>query len=222
MMIVDPFRFRGSNPATISYEGSAFAAGGATQTIPSVPIGAADNLRTVIQTISWTDVVGSALTSATIGGIAADICVQFSAVHLGATFGYCAIISADVPTGTTATTVLNFSTAPAPALVESFRAFSLMSKTATDTETATALGATSLAVSPDVLAGGIIVAATTARTAGTFTITGATEDYDTTFGGSLVFAGGHYSTPTAETAHAITFTGVGFAFNGPIVAAAFR
>jgi hypothetical protein len=220
MMIVDPYRFKGSSPATISYEGTVTSgASGTSQSTSSVPIGTADALRTVIQTLSWNGGGSVALTAATIGGIAADI-VQFSAPIGGGSFGYVAIISADIPTGTTATTAVTFGGAASAMVVHSFKAVGLGSKTATDTENATAFGNTSQTVSPDVLAGGVIVAAVYGNGGGAFTTTGATEAYDANLGAFLQISGGYYTTPSAEIAHAITFASS--PYNGPVVAAAFR
>lgn len=222
MMIVDPYRFRGSSPATISYEGTVTSgASGTSQSAAAVPIGTADGLRTVIQTLSWNGAVGAVLTGATIGGITADI-VQFSAVFTGPTFGFVAIISADVPTGTTATTAATFGAAASTMVVESFKAVGLGSKTPTDTDTAAGLSSPSKTVSPDVQAGGVIVAGVSTISDGPFTITGATEAYDVSLGAPLQIAGGYYSASSAELPHGVTFAVPAGAFNGPVVAAAFR
>lgn len=96
----------GSSPS-VSYIGTAsYTESGSTSTATAAGIGTASSTRRVIATVAQTTASGRTLTSATIGGISATIHQQ--STDSGSTSG-AYIISAVVPTGTTADIVLTFS-----------------------------------------------------------------------------------------------------------------
>ncbi len=99
-MLIDPYRF----PKTVTYQGKAEnTAGASSYSFTSQPIGAAQADRYVIVGIGWAN-LGPSITSVTIGGVAATQ-VALNANANGSSALYIAL----VPTGTTATIAINFS-----------------------------------------------------------------------------------------------------------------
>ncbi len=152
---MNPMMMGSIGSPSISFRTSSNAATGAsTYTFPSQGIGTPDQTRRVIVGVTQTSALSiSSITSASIGGVAADIDVQIQ----GATRTSAAIISALVPTGTTATIIINFSTNTSAVQIGVWAAYNLLSGTPTATATATtgASGET-LSMNLNVTNGGVI------------------------------------------------------------------
>lgn len=106
-----------------------------TYTFSSVNLGTADSDRTIVILVTGRSNDGGSRTldSATIGGVSATINVQ--ATSNG---NVCAIISADVPTGSTGNVVLNFSSTMTGVDISTYRVLGMSGTTATDTGSSTA------------------------------------------------------------------------------------
>lgn len=173
-----------STPASISFIGSTEnTTDGTSFTFTNHAIGTANATRRVVVVCHFF-AASNTVTSATIQGISATIHVQ--ATEGGATNAGIAIISALVPTGTTATIVLNLSASSTRAYVGVFSALheSVSSPFATATDI-TLTSSTTLDINANTSAGGWIVSGTTmgGATAGrTYTWTGVTESYDANSG----------------------------------------
>lgn len=144
-----------------------------TYTFTSQNIGTASSDRYIVGVIGSRKSGASAtITSATIGGI--DAIVVLNSPFTGTSTGYTGIIIAPVPTGTTATVVINFSGTMVRCTLGLY-ALTNINPTAFDTGSA---GGTSLSGSVDVRAGGVTigVAANSINTAVTWS--SLTEDYD--------------------------------------------
>lgn len=188
----------GSAGVSLSYVGATEDTSNATAyTFTSHSIGAAAANRVV-----HVGIVGGSLTtisspsSVTIGGTAASLNV---AVNTGVSNGFsAAIASLAVPTGTTATIVVNFSTTQVRCKIvvwASYGAFSALAfRTGTDTDS------DPLTASLDVPAGGFVLAISKAYRASGYlggTWTNVTEDYDG--------ASGEGATTQGETAASKVF-----------------
>jgi hypothetical protein len=154
-------------------------------------IGAADPSRYVIAGVVGTGINGSTISSVTIGGIGATLVVERTNGAVDA-----AIYIAAVPTGTTATVVVNFSAQKGRAMLYLWRAIGLRSSTAAATASTATAVSNVLSVSLAVPAFGfaIGVAADNATTT-TLTWSGLTKDGDvpsaegaTSSGASAVFS----------------------------------
>lgn len=213
----------GYGPVDMSYEGltlSFDASSANVRSHTSVPIGSADADRTVFIIAHWAvSSVGAALVSATIGGVVATIHVQTNDATRGA-----AIISAPLAAGATTTVVLTLTSALAgySSSVASFKATSLISSTAYDTDSAIAASVTTQAVTLDLKGDGILLAAASLSSlAAAYGISGATELYES----MPAYVGGGDEITADELARVVTFSrsgGSGTDFNGAVVAASFR
>lgn len=152
----------------------------ATYTFTSAAIGVADASRRVVVAVHWGQATNNrTLSSATIGGIAATIHSQSNPANLASV----AIISALVPTGTTATIVINFSGSADRCKIGVFRAVNETSASPSDTQVDTSFTSNALSVSLTVPNDAWVVAASTNATGSgiTHTWTGVTEQYDLAF-----------------------------------------
>lgn len=193
-------------------------------TITGVDIGAAAVGReVVIEVFCAFGGAYKAFTSATIGGVAATVHVNLatSSVVAYAT----AIISAPLDAGTTATVELEFTSGASSYEVwlASYRVLGLVSRTASDTASATAAADGSKSVTIDVQDDGLLFAGCINYNGAGFTLTGVTKDYDSAVGGSRRVVGGSLEVTATESNRTVTFDITDpNTFRGPIVAAAFR
>ena len=183
----------------------------ATYTFSSVAIGTASPDRVVIVAVaSFVDATQS-ISSATIGGVSESVQVQ--AINNGVRVG---IISAVVPTGTTATIVINMTTSGGLNMgIGVWTATGLPNATALGTNSNTTLAG--LAVTSE--SGGIIVAVTGNVDSRTMTWTNATENYDQSVE-AITFTSGA-SGQTTGTSTTVTATASGATTTGVIAAATF-
>lgn len=233
MMIVDPYQARALAPVAVSYVGLTAVGsmvGVDTVSVPSVPIGAAAGDRMVFILVHWTSSTPTAapLSSATIGGVTAKIHVNNGSVPGSGNLLGAAIISALVPTGTTATVGLTFvagATFHNPFL-ETYRVTGIVSDTAIDTISAGPVGVQPYSGAIDVQKDGLLLfGATTFSAATSYTMTGATQDYDDIQGTSFHSVGGSLAVSADELNRAVSITrvgGAGSGFNAAVVAASFR
>lgn len=152
-----------------------------TYTFTSAAIGTADATRRVVVVAHWAQATNNrTLTSATIGGIAATIHQQSNPANLASV----AIISALVPTGTTATIVLNFNASADRCKIGVFRSVNEQVASPNDTQVDTSFTSNALSVSLAVPQDGWVVAGSTNATGAgiTHTWTGVTKQYDAAFG----------------------------------------
>lgn len=152
-----------------------------TYTFTNAAIGVADATRRVVLAVHWGQATNNrTLSSATIGGIAATIHNQQNPGNLASV----AIISALVPTGTTATIVINFSGSADRCAVGVFRAINESSASPSDTQVDTSFTSNALSVTLTVPDGAWVLAASTNATGAgiTHTWTNVTSQYDAPFG----------------------------------------
>ncbi len=228
MMLIDPFR--SIRPATLSYEGQSSASvgggGSATITITSVPIGTAAADRKVFMLIHWLGVGATAalLSSLTIGGVSATIHLQDADTN-GLSFWGCAIVSAAVPTGTTAAVVGTVGANISILEAGSFRATGVMFPTARDTFS-TVVSAPSSSQSIDVDQDGFVISGGTFRSgAVTHVFTGITRRYEVVINPTFFADGAGDETPATQAGKVITAArsgGSGTDFQGPFIGASFR
>lgn len=213
-------------PATISYLGllTPTLVSGTTYSSTGAAIGAAAADRRVFCIVDWTKSGSpSSLSSATIGGVAATIHAQNKVASV---FGLSvAIISALVPTGTTATVSLTFSAAASPGLGV-YRVTGLQSATALDViSTGGSLG-DPYSDTIDVAGQGILLFGGTIYSGATgFTVGGATEDFDINVASNTRMVGSSLAVTTTELGHTVSLTrsgGTAGSFGGAVVAASFR
>lgn len=219
----------GNAPATITYIGLTTIAG-TTDSVsqPGVPIGTPRGDRYVFISTLWASDVAAALASASIGGITAKIHVNNgTGVGSGSVLG-AAIISALVPTGTTATVVLNFVAGAAfhHPFLETYNVTGIISDIPIDTISADPLAVQPYADVIDVKKNGIMLLGASAYSAAAgYSMTGVTQDYDDIQGGSNQSVGGSLAVSADEVNHAVSisrFGGSGSAFNAAVAAASFR
>lgn len=203
------FMFLGGGPATAEYqETKAFTGSSRTPTITGIAIGAVRSDRRVFELINMaTAGADCALTSATIGGISATIHVQVSQVISG---GYLrsVLISAQVPTGTTANVALTFAAGASDysGNVSSVRVIDLVSDTPLTTPVTFAGVADPASVNVDVQANGVMFAVISTRYDTTIATSGFTEDYNIGVSSIAAFAGGHLNVAATQTGRPVTVT----------------
>jgi hypothetical protein len=175
-----------------------------TYTFTSRAIGAVDSTRRVVVGVAWGNSIARTLSSATIGGVGATIHVQTGAGNLDGS----ALISAAVPTGTTATIVV---TLTAGALNCGIAVWSLLNATGSPSATASdnTTSADALSVGVNVPANGSLfcICAMVGSGAGrTFTWTNATERVDAPLEVSDVYSAASETGLGVETPRTITAT----------------
>lgn len=234
MMIVDPYRARAFAPVAVTYIGETKSGTTTdTQSIPGVAIGPATADRYVFICVQWISSPSpvAPLLTASIGGVAAKVHVNEGSVATGAgALLGAAIISALVPSGTTATVNLTFVSAGFHSVyLETYCVTGLQLDTAIDTIDDTPLGVQPYNGVIDVKKDGLLlVCATTFSAAAGYTMSGVTQDYDNVQGapGSQVHSvGGSLAVSADELNRAVSisrFGGSGAAFNAAVVAASFR
>lgn len=193
----------GSSLPTLSYIGYSQDAGN------SFSIGTAATDRRLFANVHWgeTGSVHRTLLSATIGGVSATIHGQEG--HSGGASGFgVAVISAVVPTGTTASVATTFSGAVTNLAYGIHRVDGLVGGSPTDTAVNSSSGtSTSISDSIIVPAAGVLVAAYSASELSNdgVTWTGVTENYD--FGGfSYNRSGGALLYPTGSNPQTVGIT----------------
>lgn len=146
-------------------------------TFSSESLGAADADRTIICAVHAIDAgasTGVGISSATIGGVAAEVQHEYS--FGSSTTTYTGIITASVPTGTTGDVVITFSHAVLNCHIGLWRATGLYSKVPYSVEADLSTGTSTSLSFP---AGSAVVTVSTNQTATTATMpSGFTEDYD--------------------------------------------
>ena len=163
-----------SGPPVLTFTDSvADATNGSTYTFTNRAIGTASDFRMVVVAFSATEGGSGAgvFSSATIGGIAADLIVQDTDSDRLAM-----IIAALVPTGTTATIVVNLTNGKLRAGIAVYSVTNRTSTTAfaTSTDSGFSDGTTELAVP----ANGCVVVAAACNNSAAMTTTGVTENFD--------------------------------------------
>lgn len=150
-------------------------------------IGDAASSRRILMLVHWReDEDHESLSSATIGGVSATIHMQGG--HSGGSTGFgVAFISAVVPTGTTATIVLNFSGTVSVESISGWRLVNASNSSPSDTASdSTAVEASTVSGNLDIPEGGAVFAgysSSTGAMSNAVSWTGATEEYDTGTGG---------------------------------------
>ena len=202
----------GLPPATVTYQAMYTPTiVGTTATQAGVSFGPVANGRLVPIAVQWNaTVVGSTITSATIGGFAASVVIQGTALNTSSPYQNLAIIAAFVPTGTSGTVLLNFG-GGGSIFVEIFAWQTTNVQNAPPFGTGSAVSATSPTVATcNVQRGGIIIAhANTLVVSAPFTFTGVTKDYESSTPSGLGTIGGG----SAQTALAVT--GASFQMSDP-------
>lgn len=192
-------------PPVLAFETNVQAgADNTTYTFAAVDIGTAAADRRVIVAITANSNAGAgaAISSATIGGITADIIVEHMAVSASSSH----IFMAEVPTGTTADIVVTFAAAQIRAGIGVWSVTGLTNPIPTDTvSTATSPAVLDL----DVLEGGFIIGVAYAASDPEMTWAGGTERYEANIEGSTDHSGADNSNMTAATPHTFTCTYTG-------------
>jgi hypothetical protein len=154
-----------------------------TYTFTSHAVGAADPTRRVVVVCHWSRATSvGTLNSATIGGVGATIHVQDGGAGIG---GKVAIISALLPTGTTATIALTFSSAQDRCSIGVYRAINETSASPTATASDNTVSGNQFDLTINVPNNGWIVAGVNANQSGSgmqWGWTGVTEQYDDPYG----------------------------------------
>ncbi|WP_156941803.1 hypothetical protein [Mesorhizobium sp. LSJC255A00] len=219
-------------PVTYTYHGhttSTWSGAGLLYNAAGVPIGPALAGRVVFCAVHFLSSSGlGTLTSASIGGVPADIHCQFSTIS-GSTYNpNVAIISATVPTGTTATVTTDFGGAGSTAFVyiASYSVYNLSSLTPIDTVAANASAATFSDTIDEKSGGFSIFAGTTYGANAAVTVVGMTEDYETALGAVNTRDFGSALVPTADELNRVISAtrtgGSGTSSNFACAAASFR
>lgn len=196
------------------------AASPITTTAQAVGSAAAD--RTVFQIVHWLSASpAKALTSATIGGIAAAVHVQNSG-NIGSFYTGAAVISAQVPTGTTAATVLTFPAGNYYVDLVTYKCTGLLSQTAVDVSLSLVTSVSSHTDNIDVVKDGILLTGINIFWNSTSTLSGVTRDYNAvTANSNFYYEGGSLSVPADQLNSPITVA-VSGTTNLVSVAASFR
>lgn len=158
-----------------------FNPGESTGTHTNRAIGTAAATRKVFVNVLWAaSVTSRQLSSATIGGVSATILGQDSLSDGDDESIGAAIIVAEVPTGTTATIVLNYSGLVLMSRIRVYTTNGAYTVTETLTDTSTVIPTTLTAnVAIDVAEGGLVLAAMVSSASGAGVgWTGATEEFD--------------------------------------------
>lgn len=178
--------FGASVPEMVNTDNATNASAGSTQTFNTRSIGAVGPSRLIIVTVGWTQDAGTArtVTGGTIGGISTGA-AKCQINDAAGTAPGVAILAAYVPSGTTATIVVNFSGSVSRCIIGVWSAFYVNSDTPTDADANISglIGGTSgsTSVTSTVDPGGFIVASGLASSNNTTTITfsaGVTEAYE--------------------------------------------
>lgn len=195
--------------------------------ISGVSIGAAAFDRRVFMIVHWLKAASPAptMSAATIGGVAATIHVQNTG-YASASVAGCAIISAAVAAGTTADVTLTFTGAATP-YIGTYRVTGLLSTVAGDTISSTPVASSSPHNDTiDVTKNGVLLfGAMLTYNTPNYTITGATENYESSVSSNTKVLGSCLEVAASEAGRTLTITGNGSGSNyiqGPIVGAAFR
>lgn len=215
-------------PATIAFQGlttaSVFAGNICTAT--ACPIGTPSG-RTVFCIVHWSNSTAArALLNATIGGVAATIHAQNNSLY-GTFFSGTAIISAVVPTGTTADVVGTFATGSGASYsmwVASYSVTNLVSQTPGGTFSAAASGFQTHSDTIDVVKDGILIVGYSPFWDTTTTLTGVTRDYNVVVnvGSGWAITGGSLEITADQTGRTITLSVPSSSTNSTFVGAAFR
>jgi len=191
--------------------------GATTYTFTDYSIGAGQSsTRRVIAAVFWESSADRTLSSATIGGESAAIDIQ--AAYDSVSRVGVAIVSATVPSGTTATIVATLSGSVDGCAVMAITLDGLASVTPTDTafkESSPTEGVL------DWLADGYVIAAVVNSGTATYTWSGLTEREDSNFDTSRASLADDFKT-TTETAQTVTATDSGGALGRAFVVASYR
>lgn len=217
MMIVDPYRFGAQSPAGIAYDAAYTASNvGSVSTATGVNFGSVSSGRVIIVAVHCNTVNATGIiSSATIGGVAASVIVEGVALSSGPPRTL-AIIAAYVPTGTSGTIVVNFTSS-------SIASFFVYLASNIQSLTPIGVGAAASASSPvgttcNVKADGIVVsAAITFPVSAPMNLSGVTKNYETSpSSGFGNYAGGCALTPSTVTAASFQESDAGGTGGAPI------
>lgn len=194
-----------TNVATVAFtDNEAQESPLSTFTFPDMAIGAVAGGRHVLVAISGrSGNTSTNITSVTIGGITATSVIRAFRGGSGSGENLTAIYIAPVPTGTTATIVVNFNVAFARASVSVYRVVGLMSATATATGNSTATNPTA---SLNISAGGFAVGSCYSESMTSFTWTNLTESVDSTTNFNNTYTAAAANFAAAQTGLALTCT----------------
>lgn len=201
--------FLGGSPASVAYAGTVNS--GTTNTTShslSIATGTASDRRLVAIAIDYLCSVSAptTLTAATIGGITASIGTPVSSSNSSGLYGI-VFIWAMVPTGTSATVDLEFST---NCLVRLFShgVYDLDTSTPIEQASNSATSGLTITAGIETRAGGVVLASLNAYTGGNVSMTaGVTQDYaDGGWSGDVRIRGGSAAISTGEASRSITAT----------------
>lgn len=217
----------GRRPAEVTYlgEGPATSSGtGSVMDFAGVDFGTENPTRVVAIPVFWaTDGSARTITAATIGGATAQVDQQ-QFVNAVASRLYTGIISAQVPTGTSGAVQITFSgSIPNNLEIHSYSIVNLAEyPTLVDADNAQASASTDTTLLLTTKAGGVVLGSALARNAGTaYTLTGITEDFDTTiFSGDFRKAGGSAEVASADISYPVRFQNANN--NGAVIAVSYR
>ncbi len=209
----------GNTPdATVEFTDHATSTSGSPYSFTSRAIGTAASGRRIIVAVSAGNSGSLAPSTVTVGGISAT---KVTGSDVAASTAGVSLWIAQVDTGTTATIVVTFSSSPPRCGIGVWAAYNLLNSAAVDVETAS--GSSPLAISLDVLSGGIVIAAdANGGSARTRTWAGVSEDYDETVSSSNTQSGGHAAFASSQSGLAVTSTLSGSAASFALTGASFR
>lgn len=189
---------------------TASASNGSSYSFSSVGIGTAASNRLVVVTVHWGGGSSASLTGGTIGGVTAEVAVTRTGVQA------CGIMSAPVPSGTTATIAVTLSASADHCGIGVWAATDVSDQTPSDTANATGTGDAEAEIT--VPTDGFVVAAAISDTTATVTWSGATEKFDASLASSDRYSGAQVTTAGSATIEVEAAAGV----EVDLVAAAWR
>jgi len=223
MMLVDPFRWGVTGPASIEFKGVTGKASTASDPITFAPVSIGTNAskRRVIVLLHWSYIPSGPTTptAMTINGIAAVQHVMADETKRNTAISTrCAIYSAEVQTGSTATITTSWSGPTSAVQAGVYRADNVSSGTPVDTAKDWIVDdGTTLSVSLTTQADGVAVACGNSEEPVVWF--GATEDYEE----DVWYIGASTETPSSTAAvsyEAPVIPGLGFSYS--LIAASFR
>lgn len=216
-------------PATITYIGTTNVGGIVTDstTVAGVSIGTPASNRMVYQLVHWFSTGAVApLASATIGGVTAKVQVSNGSTSAGSVFLGSAIISAFVPTGTTATVVLNFATGATghTIILGTYSATGVLSDTPISTISDNPNTVLSYSGAINVKKDGILLLGAVFYSANTgYTVSGANQDYTVSLATNFYSVGSSLAVSATQAGRPVGVTAIGgLNFSGTVAAASFR
>jgi hypothetical protein len=193
-------------PPSVSYITSATdSVGRTTYNFTSTSFGSASDRSLVIVGVSGYDGKSESISSVSVGGVAATQIVQStSATAMSGIF-------AAVVSGTSGTVSVTFGSAVTAAAIGVWAAYNLSSTTAFNTNSNLLTSGTSISANVNTPSQGVVIAVGTIAAGAnrTFTWTGVTERYDTSFSSTRTTSGGDFTTTSAESPRTVSYISSG-------------